>query len=231
MASLLFSQRGLKQALHHGHLHSFAIQIIAVAVVLLLSALMLLSVNVTALQKSFNWVQQSDQVLLSLSEVELRLQGNELAVRGFALTDDPVFVTYQDNEVRMLWQAMDKLASEVRDEPDNRARYLRLREIVKKRLYTLAYLVGIGPRNTKEVADAIRTAAYRAVMRETRAQIAAFRADELKVLNARQAMAAGQAEHTYEFAIAIVVLAFVFAALGIAFAMFGRARAAPRAPL
>ena len=226
VASFFFSQQGLKQALHRGHLHSFAMQIIAVAVVLLLSALMLLSVNVTKLQESFNWVQRSDNILMQLSQVELRLAGNESAVRGYALTDDPVFVTYQDNEVRQLWGAIDKLASEVRDEPDNQARYLRLREVVKKRLYILAYLMGIGPHNTQEVADAIRAPAYLTVISAEHAQLDEFRANELKVLNQRQAAAAGQAKQTYEFAISIVVVSFVFAALGIAFAMFGRARAA-----
>jgi len=86
--------------------------------------------------------------------------------------------------------------------------------------------MGIGSHNTQEVADAIRAPAYLTVIGAEHAQLDEFRANELKVLNQRQAAAAGQAKQTYEFAISIVVVSFVFAALGIAFAMFGRARAA-----
>jgi CHASE3 domain sensor protein len=62
-------------------------------------------------------------------------------------------------------------------------------------------------------------------MRAARAKVEEMRGLELRQLAGQQAVAAQQAKNTYRLAIGIVVLAFVFGGLGLAFAQFGRSRA------
>jgi len=47
------------------------------SVVLLISALLLLGANVSALRNSFAWVQRTDDVLVQLAAVETRLVAND----------------------------------------------------------------------------------------------------------------------------------------------------------
>ena len=192
------------------------------SVVLLISALLLLGANVSALRNSFAWVQRTDDVLVQLSEVETRLVATELTVRGYALTDDPVFLTYQKNEQEQMATAMRKLTVLIADEPLQKNRFAALRSLVDKRMTHFADLTSLGPGHAQEVAMAIRDPSKRAVMRAARAQVIAMRNEELKLLANRQAAAAEQSTRAYQLAIGIVVLAFVFAVLGFAIAQMGR---------
>jgi CHASE3 domain sensor protein len=195
------------------------------SVVLLISALLLLGANVSALRNSFAWVQRTDDVLVQLSEVELRLVGNELTVRGYALTDDPIFLSYQKSEQKQMATAMGKLTTLIAEEPSQKNRFAALRSLVDKRMTHFAYLTSLGPGHAQEVAVAIRDPGKRAVMRAARVQVATMRDEELKLLADRQAAVAAQSTRAYELAIGIVVLAFLFGGLGLAFAQIGRGRA------
>lgn len=217
--------RVFRHFLRRGQLRAVGTQIIAVAVVFLLAAMLLLSVNVTRLQESFDWVQRSDDVLLQLSEVEARLIGNELTLRGYALTDDPRFVLYHEHEDQVMWAAMHRLQVTVGDEPEHKERYARLHAVLTKRSQAVLQLFALGPGHDRDVAAAIIDKQYRNVLFEARAKIADFRADELRVLAERQSATARQARHTYAVAFTIVMFAFVFGALGIAFIQFGRGTA------
>ncbi|MDE2134598.1 MAG: CHASE3 domain-containing protein [Alphaproteobacteria bacterium] len=214
--------KGLAILFRRGHLQQMGTPTLIAAVVLLICGMLLLGANVSALSDSFAWVQRTDGALMALSEVELRLAGNETAIRGYALTDDPVFLSYQQNETRQTWTTMEKLGNAVEDDPDQVARFVSLRAKVNARLETLARLGRLGPGHAQDVANAIRDPQFRKIMREARAQAEEFRVAELKVLAERQASAAGQAQRTYAIAIGIVVLAFVFGALGLAIAQAGR---------
>ena len=88
-----------------------------------------------------------------------------------------------------------------------------------------AYLTSLGPGHAPDVAVAIRDPAKREVMRAARAQVIAMRNEELKLLANRQAAVAQQSTRAYQLAIGIVLLAFVFGGLGLAFAQIGRGRA------
>jgi CHASE3 domain sensor protein len=208
-----------------GYLRQIGTPTLIGSVVLLISALLLLGANVSALRNSFAWVQRTDDVLVQLSEVELRLVGNELTVRGFALTDDPVFLTYQKSEQDQMAAAMGKLTALIAEEPSQSNRFAVLRGLVDKRMAHFAYLTSLGPGHAQEVAMAIRDPGKRAVMRAARAQVIAMRNEELKLLANRQAAVAQQSTRAYQLAIGIVILAFVFGGLGLAFAQIGQSRA------
>jgi CHASE3 domain sensor protein len=208
-----------------GYLRQIGTPTLIGSVVLLICALLLLGANVSALRNSFTWVQRTDDVLVQLSEVETRLVANELTVRGFALTDDPVFLTYQKSEQDQMAAAMVKLTTLIAEEPSQASRFAVLRGLVDKRLTHFAYLTSLGPSHAQDVAVAIRDPQKRAVMRAARAHVITMRNEELKLLANRQAAVAQQSTRAYQLAIGIVLLAFVFGGLGLAFAQIGRGRA------
>ncbi len=216
MPSLPISSHGLHILVRRGHLRQMGMQMLAVAVVLLLSAVLLLGVNVSALHKSFAWVQRTNDMLVQIAEVETRLVGNELTVRGYALTDDPVFLTYQKSEQIQMTTAMRKLAALVAEEETQAGRFAKLRDLVSQRVAHFAHLTSLGPGHAQDVRAAIVDPGRRTVMRASRALLADMRAEELKLLAQRQAAATQQASRTYWLAVGIVVLAFVFGGLGLA---------------
>ena len=218
------SIRGLKALFFRGQLRQVGGQILIVAVMLLLAAVLLLGVNVTKLQESFGWVQETNDELVQIAEVDKRLVGNELTVRGYALTDDPIFLTYHRDEERQMNAAMAKLGKLLADDPELTQDFAQLRNLVGQRLDAFTHLVNLGPGHARDVAAAIRDPQYRAVMRATRAKVELLRSMELKQLAVQQATAAQQVKSTYRLAIGIVVLAFLFGALGLAFAQYGRGR-------
>jgi CHASE3 domain sensor protein len=216
--------QGLAALAHRGYLRQIGTPTLIGSVVLLISALLLLGANVSALRNSFAWVQRTDDVLVQLSEVETRMVGNELTVRGYALTDDPIFLTYQKNEQEQMATAMKTLAVLIADEPSQKSRFAALRGLVDKRMTHFADLTSLGPGHAQDVAVAIRDPQKRTVMRAARGQVIAMRNEELKLLANRHAAAAEQSTRAYQLAIGIVVLAFVFAVLGFAFVQMGRGR-------
>ena len=194
------------------------------SVVLLICALLLLGANVSALRDSFAWVQRTDDTLVRISDVEVHMSNAELAVRGYALTSDPSFVTYQKMERQKVEDAMKRLATLLSGEASQTKRFVELRRLTEQRLELFGRLMDLGPGHQQEVGAAVLNPGNRTVMRAARTQMATLRAEELKLLADRQAAAAEQSMRAYQLAIGIVVLAFVFAVLGFAFAQMGRGR-------
>ena len=207
---------------HRGYLRQIGSPVLIAAVVLLLSGVLLLGANVAALRKSSAVVDRTNRALLQIAEVDVKLVGVEMTVRGYALTDDPAFLHYQLYERSHVTAAMDRLATLVAGEVSQAKLFAQLRVLVAKRLTLYAYLSGLGPGHAKEVAAAITDPEKRQVMANARQTLVDLRDRELKLLAERQAAATLQATHTYELAIGIVVLAFLFSALGFALMLYGR---------
>ena len=219
----------IKLRLQRGHLRQAGTSCLFGAVVLLLSGMMLLGANVSRLRDNYAWVHRSDTVLLQLAEVESRLVGIEMTVRGYALTDDPVFLKYQKPELDHLRVAMDKLAVLLGKDTARAAVFTQLQGRASKRLALYGYLTALGPGHALNVAAAIRDPIKRKDMDMVHALIAQLRDKEMKLLVAQQDAAAEQAASSYELAFVIVVFAFVLSAVGFAFMLYGRGRADSRA--
>jgi len=214
----------LKTLFRRGHLRQTGVSCLFGAVVLLLSGMMLLGANVSKLRDSYTRVQRSNAVLLQLAEVDAKLVGVEMTVRGFALTDDPAFLKYQKYEREHTTAAMDKLATLIGTDASRASSFRLLKSLVAKRLALYAYLSRLGPGHAHDVAIAIRDPAKRNNMLNARTLMAHLRDDEMKLLAERQDAAAGQAAYSYKLAFGIVVLAFILSALGFAFMFYGRGR-------
>jgi len=216
----------IRALFERGHLREMGTPTLFAAIVLLLSGMALLGANVSELRNSYAWVQRSNAVLLQIAEVDSKLVGVEMTVRGYALTDDPAFLRRQRYERDHAMMAMDKLAALMADHPRRLVRVADLRTLVSKRLALYASLSGLGPGHAKGVAAAITDPQKRNDMLAVRLGLNDLRDNELKLLTARQEESARQATHTYKLATAFVVLAFLFSALGLVFTLYGRRRAA-----
>ena len=216
---------GLKTLFQRGHLRQTGSSCLFGAVVLLLSGMTLLGANVSKLRDSYTRVQHSNAVLLQLGEVDAKLVGVEMTVRGYALTDDPAFLKYQKSEREHTTAAMDKLATLIGTDAARASSYRLLKSLVAKRLALYAYLSGLGPGHAHDVAVAISDPAKRNDMYNARILMARLRDDEMKLLAERQDAATQQAAYSYKLALMIVVLAFVLSAVGFAFTFYGRGRA------
>lgn len=206
-----------------GHLRQLGVPTLVAAVALLLSAIMLLSVNVSALRDSLSWVQRSDDVLMHLYDVNNDVIGNEMSSRGYALTDDPSFLRFQREEQRDLAVVMAELRPLVARDPSQSKRFEDMRKAIAERMHFFKRLTALGPNHAKEVGEAISEPANRESMRRARLAVDAFRAGEVQLLAERQAVAARQATRTFMLAVGIVSLAFLLGGLGFAMSVHGRA--------
>lgn len=190
------------------------------AIVLLLSGIVLLGANVSVLRANSALVQRTDDALIQISEVDAKLVGVEMTVRGYALTDNPSFLSYQLYERSHVTTSMARLATLIAREVSQAGRFARLRVLVAKRLALYTYLSDLGPGHAKEVAAAITDPDKRHDMLLARIHLTEMRDQELKLLAERQVASARQASRTYALAIGIVVLAFGFGALGFVFSLY-----------
>jgi CHASE3 domain sensor protein len=197
-----------------GHLREVGMSALIFAIAMLLSALILLGVNVSAMQHNFVWVQQADDVLLQIWGVESGITGDEMSVRGYALTDDPRFLTYQQTNRHRTAESMRKLGLLVAGDSSEAARFAALRKITSEHLNYFGALTRLGPGHARDVASAIVSVRCRTVMTEMRAQLSSYRSHELALLAGRQAQAAQQASNTYALSVGIVVAAFLIGGLG-----------------
>jgi CHASE3 domain sensor protein len=213
---------GLIDLLRRGHLRHVGIQMLAAAGALLAAGMLLLGVNVSTMRHNFAWVQQADDVLLQVSDLQTGIYGVELSVRGYALTDNPSFLVYLQNNQRNVMDSTNKLGVLVVKDPSQAVQYAQLRKTIAKHLNIFVGLSRLGPGHAHDVASAILDNENRNVMNAARAQLAHFRDDSLKSLADRQAEAAAQASKTYGIAMAIVVIAFLLGALGIVLSQYAR---------
>jgi CHASE3 domain sensor protein len=206
--------------LRHGHLREAGIQILAAAVGLLIASILLLAMNISHLRESFAQDERTDQAILLIDQVEARLLGVEMTVRGFALTDDAAFLQRGDRDRKSLQTAVTKLAAIMADEPTQKSRFAAMHALVRQRLDLYAYLAT--DEHAREVARAITDPQTRKVMSNAREKLKELREAEIALLGQRQAAMIAEARHTFYLAVGIVVLAFVAGALGLFLSQCGQ---------
>lgn len=202
-------------AARRGHLHELRLSVVLGAFILLLSAISLLATNYAQLRKSNEAVRRTNLALREIAEVDAKLVGVEMTVRGYALTNDPLFITAQKYEREHLATAMGILAQAISSEPTQQARFAAIRELIAQRLALYARLFALGPGHARAVADAITNMPKRKEMLAARLTLTDLREHELALLDARQADLERDALHAFLLAVVLVVISFLFGAVGL----------------
>lgn len=151
--------------------------------------LMLLSVtwtNTTQLIREAHWVDHTKDVLADLDGVQGLMTEGESAQRGFLITGEEVYLTEYRRVSSLLPERLRQIDAMTVDNPAERDRALRLRQLVEDRLgqLDLAVRLTVAGR-ADEARDFIRVGAGRATMEELRKVIMGMRLEERELLRVR----------------------------------------------
>ncbi len=166
-------------------LRELGLPILIGAAVLLFSATMLLGVNISAMQSNVAWIQNTQKILLVISDAESGVVGEQLTVRSYALPGDKRFLLFQTNERTKLVRAMNQLEALTVVEPGAQGRVRQMRRLVDQHTALWESLRGFGPDKANVVGLAIADQAKRKIMLGTRKALADYRADEVRLLGKR----------------------------------------------
>ena len=192
------------------------------SIVLVVAAMTMLGNNVSSLRGSYGWVQRSNNVLLDISEINTLVMGIDMAVRGYALTDNPDFLVYEANTAKRLNATNDDLAKLASDDPGLKANVVKLRGLVAKQDELFSGLSKLGPGHAKEIGAAIADPAKRETRYAVQRLLTVIHDREVKRLAARQQAADHDVTHAFMLALGLVALAFVAGAVGFAMTILGR---------
>jgi CHASE3 domain sensor protein len=184
------------------------------AIVLLVSATLLLSANISALRGSLARMDHSQKVLNTISELETGLLGEEMIVRGYALTGDASFLRMQAAGARNRDAARIELTRLMTAEPERAAQARRVMDDIARHVEIFGNLSGNGPDKAIVVARAIVDPGVRDNMRRVRTGLRQLRAAELNDLSAHQRDITGQLGRAFFLAIGIIITAFVLGGIG-----------------
>lgn len=209
---MLTGQESLLVETKRGHLRELGLPTIFGAVVLFASATLLLAVNVSALRENLKWMEHAQKVLMCIADVETGILGDELTVRGYALTGDKRFLHFQELERAKSLKAANELIALTAAEPDHAGHFLKVRRDLDRHMQIFGELTGKGP---EIVSRAIVDPGIRANMRRTRNGLAALRAEEVRDLGERQRAMTAQITRAFLLAVGIIIAAFVLGGFGL----------------
>jgi CHASE3 domain sensor protein len=196
-------------------LRELGLPILFGAAVLLISATMLLGVNISAMQNDVTRIQNIQKILLVISDAEAGVVGEQLTVRSYALTGDKRFLDFQNNERVKLVRAINQLEPLAVVEPGGAERVRQIRAWIDQHMALWASLRGIGPDRADILGRAIENPNKRKIMLGTRKMLSDYRADEVRALGARQEQLTQQLARAFVLGIGIIIAAFVLGGLGL----------------
>lgn len=198
-----------------GHLHDMGFPILFGAVVLLVSATMLLAANISALRGNLERIDHSQQVLNQISKLEVERLGLELAVRGYALTGDKLLLQIQhEGDVRRN-AALANMERLTASDPTRASQYRKLMQDIRHHAAIFDKLTEPGPDRAGTVARAILDPKLRAMKYGIRDELAYLRATEMRDLGARQRDVTNQLAHAFFLAVGIILAAFLLGGVGV----------------
>jgi CHASE3 domain sensor protein len=202
-------------AAKRGHLRDLGLPTMFGAVVLLVSATLLLGANISALRGNLAQVAHAQQVVNKIAELETGLLGEEMIVRGYALTGDASFLRMQRTGAQKREAAQNELTRLMAAEPQRADQVRRVMDDIARHVEIFGNLAGNGPDKAGIVARAIVDPSVRDNMRRVRTGLRQLRANELDDLGARQREITEQLGRAFLLAIGIIITAFVLGGIGI----------------
>ncbi len=204
-----------RAATKRGHLRDMGLPILLAAVVLLVSATLLLGANIAALRGSVERIDHSQQVLNQIADLEAGILGEEMVVRGYALTGDGSFLWMQKSGERRRNSARKALIRLMATEPQRAEPFQQVIRNIAQHEQIFGKLSGIGPDRAQIVARAIVNPDVRSNMRRTRDGLAALRSDELRDLAGHQRAITNQLSRAFLLAMGIIITAFLLSGIGV----------------
>ncbi len=199
----------------HAHLRDIGLPTMFGAVVLLVSATLLLGVNISALRGNLKWMEHAQQVVTHLDVLEAAVLSEELTIRGYALTGDQRFLEFQQNERARSHDALAELQHLAASEPRRAAEFNAVERYTLHHRDVFGNLALTGPDRAAVVSRAILDPNVRETMRRTRRAMETLRAAELSDLGVHQRDITNQIGRAFLLAVGIILAAFVLGGVGV----------------
>jgi len=210
--------------LEHGLLRGIGFPLLIVSLVMFVAAMVLLGANVSEVHRSYARVQRVNDALIQIAMVNADMLRSEMIVRGYALSDDPVYLIWQDEAKTNLRKRLAALAAAFSGQAVQQADLERLRAMLHDHDATWDRLMRLVPVDKARVVSEM--VAYGKAARRTPIErlLVKLQEDEDKLLERHQRLAEDQVAGAYRSAVGFSVLALIFGALGFAFVLQGRRR-------
>jgi CHASE3 domain sensor protein len=216
----------LWEVLEMGLFRELGVPTLVVSLVLFVSAMTLLGANVSELRSGYARVQQTNAALLQIAMVNNDILRDDMVVRGYALSGDPIYLKWQKmakDSLRTRLVALDKMLA---DDPDQHAEMQVLKKLVDGHIATFDRLAGLVPTDRSRVIAEIVDYGKKVKRRPIENMLAHLRIDETQRLAERQSEAETRVVSAYRYAIGISTLALLLGAIGFALVIHDRRRRA-----
>jgi len=215
--------------LDRGLLHDLGIPALVASLVLFVCAMTLLGANISEMRTGYARVQRSNTALLQLAIINTDILRVEMIVRGYALSGDPVYLTWQKMATDAEHGRMASFDTLFVDNPAQKANVVTLKALLKTHD---AYFGGLARRvTTDQAAVTAEIVAYgkKATRRSIENLLVVMRNDQMRHLAEQQHEAETRVVGAYRYAIGISILALLLGAFGFAIIIHDR-RADRRSP-
>lgn len=216
--------RRLGDLIAHGFLGELGIPALVASLVLFVCAMTLLGANVSELRAAYARVQQTNDALVQIANVNNDMLRVEMVVRGYALSGDPVYLTWlkiSRANMQTRLAALDKL---VQGDDELTGDVVRLRSLLGEHgryFEDLAQLVTTDrPRVIAEIVDYGKKVKRKPI----EDQLVAMRGDLMGILADKHHDAEVRVVGAYRYAIGISSIALLLGAFGFAVVIQNRRR-------
>ena len=151
----------------------------------------------TATQLARAWVQHTDQVILTVEELRLRLDEAESSQRGYLLTDDPEYLRPYEAALGRISGVQGELLQLTVDNLTQQARIRALEPVLRRKLEVLGRGIQLRRETGTDAAlGLLRSDLDRVLIAQIRRSLSDIQADEQRLLKLRLAAAKRAETHT-----------------------------------
>lgn len=208
------------EILEAGILREMGLPMLVVSLVLFVSAMTLLGANVSELRRGYARVQQANEALLELETVNNDILRIEMTVRGYALSGDPIYLTWKQMAESGLH---DRVAGFDTIFGDNqRANVRELKRLLAEHCFFFDRLAERVPKERDAVVAAVVAYGKNVGRKRIEDLLLVMRSAEMKNLAQEQVLAENRVVNAYFYAIGMSAAALLFAGFGFALLVHDR---------
>ena len=191
--------------------HPMALQVLIGTGVLIVAALIMMSVTLSNIKRSWTESKATQDTLLQITTIESRLIEFDGALSTYALTGNPQYQVTMKIDNAEMRASLDQLNHSLQSDPLQRQRYNALLSLFRKRNALDTYLGG--PEHRGEIARSPIAQSARIVGNRIRDRLWEILMKERAARQISDAAMISQTQSSFSFAVGIVLLTFVFGAL------------------
>ena len=212
----------LWEFIDRGLLHELGIPALVASLVLFVCAMTLSEANISEMRSGYARVQQTNEALLQIAMVNNDILRDDMVVRGFALSGDPIYLKWQKMAKDSMRTRLGTLEKLLADDPDLRVDIVALKELVAAHIAYFDRLSQMVPTDRDRVIAEIVDYGKKVKRRPIETLLVDMRNDETRRLSELQYDAEMRVVGAYRYAIAISSLALLLGAFGFALVIHDR---------